>query len=81
MNIYSPVEHFELKYIAAILFDNSFFSSLIIDNFVIFYLSSILILIYIKYILEIRVVGSLLQRIFESIYHFIIDMLLNQSKS
>ena len=77
----SPIEHFELKYISAVVFDNSIISSLIVDNFVIFYLSSILILIYIKCILKIKVVPSFMQQIFEGIYSFIIDMLLNQSKS
>jgi hypothetical protein len=77
----SPIEHFELKYIGAVLFDNNIISSLVIDNFVVFYLSSILILIYIKYILKIKIIPSFTQQIFESIYSFIIDMLLNQSKS
>jgi hypothetical protein len=77
----SPIEHFELKYIGAMLFDNSIISSFIVDNFVVFYLSSILILIYIKFILKIRVIPSFSQQILESIYSFIIDMLLNQSRS
>jgi len=61
----SPIEHFELKYIGAVLFDNSIISSLVIDNFVVFYLSSILILIYIKYILKIKIIPSFTQQIFE----------------
>jgi hypothetical protein len=77
----SPIEHFELKYISVLVLDNFIISSLSIDNFVIFYLSSILILIYLRVIMPIKVTASFLQQIFESIYAFIIDMLLNQSKS
>lgn len=79
--MYSPIEHFELKYISTLLIDNFIISSLSIDNFVIFYLSSILILIYIRLFAPIKLAGSFIQQIFEGIYNFLIDMLLNQSKS